>query len=37
MIKYRKHENYIGSVFSFGAGTQSTAIIKMSKEDSRWI
>ena len=26
MIKYRKYINYIGSIFSFGSGVQSTAI-----------
>jgi hypothetical protein len=33
VIKYRKHENYIGSVFSFGAGTQSTAIMALIKHE----
>ena len=33
MIKYRKHDNYIGSVFSFGAGTQSTAIMALIKHE----
>jgi len=33
MIKYRKHEKYIGSVFSFGAGTQSTAIMALIKHE----
>lgn len=33
MFTYRKHENYIGSVFSFGAGTQSTAIMALLKHE----
>lgn len=33
MFKYRKHENYHGSVFSFGAGTQSTAIMALIKHE----
>ena len=33
MFKYRKHDNYIGSVFSFGAGTQSTAIMALIKHE----
>ena len=31
MFKYRKHENYHGSIFSFGAGVQSTAILLLIK------
>ena len=31
MINYRRHQNYHGSVFSFGAGTQSTAILLLIK------
>jgi hypothetical protein len=33
MFKYRKHDKYIGSVFSFGAGTQSTAIMALIKHE----
>jgi hypothetical protein len=33
MINYRKHQDYIGSVFSFGAGTQSTAIMALLKHE----
>lgn len=33
MFKYRKHEKYHGSVFSFGAGTQSTAIMALIKHE----
>lgn len=31
MFKYRKNQHYIGSIFSFGAGTQSTAIMALIK------
>jgi 3'-phosphoadenosine 5'-phosphosulfate sulfotransferase (PAPS reductase)/FAD synthetase len=33
MFKYRNHKTYIGSVFSFGAGTQSTAIMALIKHE----
>lgn len=33
MFKYRKHDQYLGSVFSFGAGTQSTAIMALIKHE----
>ncbi len=33
MIKYRKHNHYSGFVFSFGAGTQSTAIMALIKHE----
>lgn len=33
MIKYRKYFDYHGSIFSFGAGVQSTAILLLIKHE----